>query len=43
MRNDYSLNPDMVRYDLSNIRINLNGSFLNRFSPTIIHGDIVNI
>ena len=42
-RNDYSLNPDMVRYDLSKIRIKLNGSFLNRFSPTIIHGDIVNI
>ena len=42
-RNDYSLNPDMVHYDLSKIRIKLNGSSLNPFSPTIIHGDIVNI
>ena len=28
---------------ISKIRIKFDGSFLNRFPPTIIHGDIVNI
>ena len=30
-------------YDTSRIRIKFNGSFLNRFPPAILHGDIVNI
>ena len=33
----------MDHYDLSKIRTKFNGSFLNRFPPTILHGDIVNI
>ena len=37
------LNPRMDLYDMSKIRIKFNGSFLNRFPPTILHGDIVNI
>ena len=41
--NNYSLNPHMDHYDMSKIRIKFNGSFLNRFPPTILHGDIVNI
>ena len=28
---------------MSKTRIKFNGSFLNRFPPTILHGDIVNI
>ena len=28
---------------MSKIRLKFNGSFLNRFPPTILHGDIVNI
>ena len=28
---------------MSKIRIKFNGSFLNRFPPTILHGNIVNI
>ena len=28
---------------MSKIRIEFNRNFLNRFPPTIIHGDIVNI
>ena len=30
-------------YDTSEIRIKFNGSFLNRFPPTIFHEDILNI
>ena len=30
-------------YDTSKIRTKFNGSFLNRFPPTIRHGNIVNI
>ena len=30
-------------YDVSKIRIKFDGSFLNRFPPTILHGNIVNI
>ena len=41
--NNYLLNPRMNNYDMSKIRIKSNGSFLNRFPPTILHGDIVNI
>ena len=33
----------MDHYDTSKIRIKFDGSFLNRFPPTILHGDIVNI
>ena len=33
----------MDHYDMSKIRIKFNGSFLNRFPPIILHGDIVNI
>ena len=36
--NNYSLN-----YDMSKIRVKFDGSFLNRFPPTILHGNIVNI
>ena len=41
--NNYLLNPRMDIYDTSRIRIKFNGSFLNRFPPAILHGDIVNI
>ena len=41
--NNYLLNPRMDHYDMSKIRIKFDGSFLNRFPPTILHGDIVNI
>ena len=41
--NNYLLNPSMDDYDMGKIRIKFNGSFLNRFPPTILHGDIVNI
>ena len=33
----------MDHYDTSKIRIKFDGSFLNRFPPTILHGNIVNI
>ena len=41
--NNYLLNPRTDNYDMSKIRIKFNGSFLNRFPPAILHGDIVNI
>ena len=41
--NNYSLNPCIDNYDMSKTRIKFNGSFLNRFPPTILHRDIVNI
>ena len=41
--NNYSLNPRIDHYDMSKIRIKFDGSFLNRFPPTILHGNIVNI
>ena len=41
--NNYSLNPCIDQYDMSKIRIKINGSFLNWFHPTILHGNIVNI
>ena len=41
--NNYLLNPRIDNYDMSRSRIKFNGSFLNRFPPTIPHGDIVNV
>ena len=41
--NNYSLNPRIDHYDMSRIRIKFDGSFLNRFPPTILHGNIINI
>ena len=41
--NNYLLNPYIDTYNMNKIRIKFNGSFLNRFPPTILHGDIVNI
>ena len=41
--NNYLLNPQMDTYDTSKIRIKFNGSFLNRFPPTILYKNIVNI
>ena len=41
--NNYLLNPRIDQYDTSKIRIKFDGSFLNRFPPSIIHGKIVNI
>ena len=37
------LNPRIDHYDMSKIRIKFDGNFLNRFPPTILHGNIVNI
>ena len=37
------LNPHIDRDDVDKIRITFNGSFLNRFPPSIVHGNIVNI
>ena len=33
----------MDRYDTTKIRIKFDGNFLDRFPPTILHGNIVNI
>ena len=41
--NNYLLNPRIDYYDTSKIRIKLDGSFLNRFPPSILLGKIVNI
>ena len=41
--NNYSLNPRMDLYGMRKFRIKFNGSFLNRFLPAILRGDIVNI
>ena len=41
--NNYLLNPRIDNYDMSKIRVKFDGSFLNRFPPTILHGNIVNI
>ena len=41
--NNYLLNPRIDDYDMGKIRIKFDGSFLNRFPPTILHGNIVNI
>ena len=37
------LNPRIDNYDMSKIRIKFDGNFLNRFPPTILHGNMVNI
>ena len=43
-KNNYLLNPSLDVYDNdAKIRRKFNGSFLNRFPPKILHGDIVNI
>ena len=41
--NNYLLNPRIDQYDTSKIRIKFDGSFLNVFPPSIVHGKIVNI
>ena len=41
--NNYLLNPQIDTYGMSKIRIKFDGSFLNWFPPTILHGDMVNI
>ena len=42
--NNYLLNPSLDVYDNdTEIITKFNGSFLGRFPPTILHGDIVNI
>ena len=41
--NNYFLNQRMDHYITSKIRIKFDGGFLNRFPPTILHGNIVNI
>ena len=40
---NYLLNPRINIYDMGEIRIEFNGSFLNRFSPTMPHRNVVNI
>ena len=42
-RNNYSFNPRMDHYGMSKIRIKFEGSFLNWFPSTFLHGNIVNI
>ena len=41
--NNYLLHPQIDIYDMGKIRIKFNGSFLNRFSPTMPHRNVVNI
>ena len=41
--NNCLLNPYIDTYDTGKIRIKFNGSLLNWFPPTILHGRIVNI
>ena len=40
--NNYLLNP-RIDYDTSKVRIKFDGSFLNAFPSSIIHGKILNI
>ena len=40
---NYQLNPGRNIYDMGKIRIKFNGSFLNRFPPTMPHRNVVNI
>ena len=42
-RNNYFLNLYIDSYNTDKIRIKFSGSFLNRFPPTIFHGEIVNV
>ena len=41
--NNYFLNASLDDYDMGKIRIKFNGSFLNRFPPTMPHRNVVNI
>ena len=41
--NNYLFNSQINIYDMGKIRIKFNGSFLNRFPPTISHRNMVNI
>ena len=41
--NNYLLNPQINIYDMGQIRIKFNGSFLNRFPPTMPHRNVVNM
>ena len=41
--NNYLLNPQINIYDMGNIRIKFNGSFLNGFPPTMSHRNLVNM
>ena len=43
VKTNYLLNPRINIYDMGKIRIKFNGSFLNRFPPTMSHRNIVNI
>ena len=36
-------NPYIDTYNVNKIRIKFDGSFLNRFPPSVLHGEIVNI
>ena len=40
---NYLLNPRINIYDMGKIRIKLNGSFLNQFSPTMSRRNVLNI
>ena len=40
---NYLINPRINIYDMGKIRIKFNGSFLNRFPPTMPHENVVNI
>ena len=40
---NYILNPYIDTYHTGKIRIKFNGSILNRFPPTVLHGKIVDI
>ena len=41
--NSYLLNPRIDHYDTSNVKMKFDGSFLNRFPPSILDDEIVNI
>ena len=41
--NNYLLNPQINNSDMGNIRIKFNESFLNRFTPTMSHKNVVNV
>ena len=41
--NNHLLNPGIDHYGMSKIGTKFDGSFLNRFPPTILHGNIVKI
>ena len=41
--NNYLLNPRINIYDMGKFRIKFNGSFLNRFPPTMTHRNVLNM